>query len=89
MQPGQAYLIIPHETVIDAVKICRDKGLSIGKDVGLLALNDTPLFEVIGPGISAISAHFEEMGIAAARFIETRTPVFQTVPTRYLRRASL
>lgn len=89
VQPEQAYLIIPHETVVDAVKTCRDKALTIGKDVGILAINDTPLFEVIGPGISAISAHFEAMGIAAARFIETRNPIAQTVPTRYLRRASL
>ncbi len=89
VEPGNAYLIIPHETIIEAVKICRSKYLTIGSEVGLLAVNDTPLFEVMGPGINAISANFEAMGVAAAQFVQTRGQICQTVPTRYLRRQSL
>ncbi|MFA5420324.1 MAG: GntR family transcriptional regulator [Bacteroidales bacterium] len=86
---GEAYLIVSHTDLIEAVKICRNKGLKIGTDVGIVTFNDAPMLEVIENGISAISTDFKQMGVQAARFINNNERVQMYIPTRLIVRGSL
>ncbi|MDP4276539.1 MAG: GntR family transcriptional regulator [Bacteroidota bacterium] len=86
---GDVYLIASHADLIEAVKICRNKGLRLGKDVGIVTFNDAPMLEVIENGISAISTDFKQMGIQAARFINNNEPVQLYIPTKLIVRGSL
>jgi len=63
--------------------------LDIGKHVGIICYNDSPMFEVIENGITVISTDFAKMGELAAEFILTKKPVQATVPTSLIIRGSL
>jgi DNA-binding transcriptional regulator YhcF (GntR family) len=85
----EAYLIVRHSDLIDLAKICREKGLTMGKDIGVVTFNDAPMLEVIGNGITAISTDFKEMGRLASEFIQTKQKIQTYVPTKLIIRGSL
>ncbi|MDR0542581.1 MAG: GntR family transcriptional regulator [Dysgonamonadaceae bacterium] len=87
--PGVAYLLSRHSDVVEFVKICHAKKLKMGKDVGLIAFNDTPMLEVIDNGITVISTDFKQMGKLAAEYIKNRQKIQTYVPTRLIVRGSL
>lgn len=86
---GEAYLIVSHTDLIEAVKICRNKGLKPGVDVGIVTFNDAPMLEIIENGITSISTDFKQMGVQAARFINNNERVQMYIPTRLIVRGSL
>jgi len=86
---GQAYLIVSHTDLIEAIKTCRNKGLKLGTDVGIVTFNDAPMLEIIENGISTISTDFKQMGVQAARFINNNERVQLYIPTRLIVRGSL
>jgi DNA-binding transcriptional regulator YhcF (GntR family) len=86
---GQAYLIVSHTDLIDVIKICKNKGLKLGVDVGLVTFNDAPMLEVIDNGITSISVDFKQMGVLSARFINSNERIKAYVPTRLIVRGSL
>ena len=49
------------------VKQVRDKDYQLGKDIGIISYNDTPLKELLG--ITVISTDFKKMGTLAAKMI--------------------
>jgi DNA-binding transcriptional regulator YhcF (GntR family) len=87
--PGIAYLVARHSDVIEFVKICRAKKLKLGKDVGLITFNDTPMLEVIENGITVISTDFKQMGKLTADYIKDRKKIQTYIPTRLIVRGSL
>lgn len=66
---GQAFVIIEETDLVNLVKICRNQGLAIGKDVGIVSYNETLLKEILLDGITVISTDHDEMGRLAARMI--------------------
>jgi len=89
LRQDTAYLIIQQKDLVDIVKRCRIKKLDIGKDIGLIAYNDTPMYEIIENGITVISTDFAFMGKKAAQFIKTREKVHALIPARMIVRGSL
>ncbi len=89
IQKGTVYLSARHADMIQVVKICREKKLKLGSDVGLITFNDAPMLEVIENGISAISSDFKQMGKLSAEFIKTRNKVQTYVTTKLIIRGSL
>jgi len=87
--PGTAWFIIHQEDLVRIVKHCKEKKLVIGKDIGLLAYNDMPIYEIIEDGISVISADFALMGQKAAEFISTKKSINETVISKLILRGSL
>lgn len=89
VQKGQAYLAIKEEDLVAIVKSCKKQGFKLGKDVGLLAYNDSPLKELVGDGITVITVDFAEMGEKAARFVDSKEKIFETLPPQIIVRGSL
>jgi DNA-binding transcriptional regulator YhcF (GntR family) len=87
--PGVVYLLARHSDVVSFVKICRAQNLRLGKDVGLITFNDTPMLELIENGVSVISTDFKQMGKLAAEFIKNRKKIQTYIPTRLIVRGSL
>jgi len=54
---------------VNLIKNCRAAKLKLGKDVGIISYNDTPLKEILSDGISVISTDHARMGETAARLI--------------------
>lgn len=89
LEKGTAYLIVKHSHLIDFIKLTRMRGWALGEDVGVVAYNDEPVFEILDNGISVISTDFDLMGAVAARFILTMERPQIYIPTRLILRGSL
>lgn len=86
---GQAYFFFRQKDLVDILKIARAKKLKAGSDIGLLAYNDSPLFEVVENGITAISTDFRLMGARAAEYVKTKEKIQEIIPTKLIIRNSL
>lgn len=89
LQSGNMYFIINQKELIDFLKFCRKNQLKVGKDIGVLAYNDTPVYEILEDGITVISTDFSEMGKKAAEFIVTREKTGEWINTSLIVRNSL
>ena len=89
VKPGYAYLIIRQTDVVEVIKRSRQMGLQCGKDFGIVAYNDTPAYEVIDNGITALTVDWEKMGKMAARYILKGENIQQVIPTEIHLRNSL
>lgn len=61
------YVVIEESDLVNLVKQVRDKDYKLGKDIGIISYNDTPLKELLG--ITVVSTNFKKMGEEAARMI--------------------
>lgn len=87
--PGTMYFVIRQKELIEVIKSCKQKELQIGRDIGLLAYNDTPVYEILENGITVISTDFVEMGKKAAQYIASREKICESTQTRLIIRNSL
>jgi DNA-binding transcriptional regulator YhcF (GntR family) len=89
IQAGIAYLIIADVLLVELIKLCRQKGLAVGSDVGIISYNDTPLKEILDGGIATISTDFRQMGTNAAEQILTGRKEQVNNPAKLIVRQSL
>jgi DNA-binding transcriptional regulator YhcF (GntR family) len=86
---GEAYISMEEADLVSIIKYSRKKGLKIGKDIGVLSFNDTPLKEVLEDGISVISTNFSRMGSLAAELILEKRRLKVRNEFLFIRRKSL
>jgi DNA-binding transcriptional regulator YhcF (GntR family) len=73
IKAGEAYIVIEESDLVNLIKLARaNKHLKVGKNLGILSYNDTPLKEVLQKGITVISTDFAKMGTTLADMILTR-----------------
>lgn len=89
VQPGQVYLVIKDSDLVKIVKDCKKNAYQIGKDVGIISYNDSPMKEIVGSGITVISTDFVRMGKDCANFIVNKERVNKVIPTQLIVRGSL
>ncbi len=89
VQPGQAYLVIKESDLVKIVKDCKKNAYPIGKEVGIISYNDSPMKEIVGSGITVISTDFVRMGHDCANFIVSKEKISEVMPTRLIVRGSL
>lgn len=61
------YITIQERDLVNLVRQIKDKGLALGKDIGIISYNETPLKELLG--ITVISTDFKAMGETAAYMV--------------------
>ena len=69
IQPNQAYIVISDAALVQAIKTCQANQYEVGRDVGIISYNDTPLNEIIAGGVTTISTDFARMGRRAAEMV--------------------
>ncbi len=89
IEKGCVYLGFRQIDIVNVVKKGREAGLECGKDFGLIAYNDTPAYEMIDKGITAMTIDWEKMGRLAADFIVGGQSIQQFLPTEVRIRGSL
>ncbi|HEY6083578.1 MAG TPA: GntR family transcriptional regulator [Chitinophagaceae bacterium] len=89
VQRNAAYIVIEEMDLVNLIKDCKNRGLIIGKDIGIISYNDTPLKEILLQGITVISTNHEKMGETAARMILEKDMRQIKNPFSLIRRASL
>lgn len=86
---GQAFFVIRDSDLVSIIKTCRGKQLELGKDVGIISYNDTPMKQIAGGGITVISTNFELMGELAAEFVKNKQKIGKVLSTSLILRDSL
>lgn len=67
---GDAYIVIEESDLVNLIKHARaNKELKVGKNLGILSYNETPLKEVLQKGITVITTDFAKMGGTLAEMI--------------------
>ncbi len=64
LQSKDVYITIQERDLVNLVRQVRKKNLVLGKDIGIISYNETPLKELLG--ITVISTDFKAMGESAA-----------------------
>ena len=82
-------VVIEEMDLVNLIKKTRSQHLTIGKDVGIISYNETPLKEVLLDGITVISTDHEKMGESAARLILNNSQESIKNPFVFIRRKSL
>ena len=89
IKSGTAYLLVRDSDLVEIIKTCRKKNLELGRQVGVISYNDTPLKEIVGGGITVISTNFEEMGKEAAGFVKNKQKTGKILRTSLILRDSI
>ncbi|NJB70207.1 DNA-binding transcriptional regulator YhcF (GntR family) [Saonia flava] len=66
---GTVYINLKESDLVVLIKKIKESKLSLGKDIGIISYNETPLKEVLLDGITVISTDFENLGRKAAEII--------------------
>ena len=89
IQKGDVFLVFTDNDLVELIKISQCNKLKLGKSIGIISYDDTPLKEVLAGGITVISTDFKKMGETAASFILNRTRSKVANPCRLINRKSL
>lgn len=81
------FITIEESDLVNLVKQIRDEEFVLGKDIGIISYNDTPLKELLG--ITVISTDFKVMGEAAAKMILNSEKGKVKVPFNFIDRNSI
>ncbi|MDE3247296.1 MAG: GntR family transcriptional regulator [Bacteroidota bacterium] len=89
VQEGEVYInLMENDLVLLIEKILTTK-LKVGRDVGVISYNETPMKKIILNGITTISTDFQMMGEAAARLVLDNSHAHIAIPFHLTLRASL
>lgn len=69
IQKGELYIVPNDLDLVTLVKESKRKGLTLGRDLGIISYNDTPLKQVVADGVTTISTDFDAMGKTLARMV--------------------
>lgn len=88
IKSGEAFMVIDDEDLVRIVEAALEHGLKIGKDIGIISYNETPLKKVVGTGISVISTDFYSMGEQIAEMVKNNIKVQKRNKTTFVNRGS-
>lgn len=89
IEAGEAFITVMEDDLVPLIEKINSIELKIGKEVGVISYNETPLKKIILDGITTISTDFKEMGKHAARIINESSPRHVEIPFNLKIRASL
>ncbi|MNR01905.1 hypothetical protein D3C85_1177310 [compost metagenome] len=84
VKAGQVFISLMEDDLVQLIEKLISTDLEIGKDVGIISYNETPLKKIILKGITTISTDFAKLGSEAADCILNGTKHHIKVPF-YLR----
>jgi DNA-binding transcriptional regulator YhcF (GntR family) len=84
---GDLFITIEEDDLINLIEQVRDKEFVLGKDIGVISYNDTPLKALLG--ITVISTDFRIMGETTSRMILNNEKGKVKVPFNFIERNSL
>ena len=89
LKKDHAYLLFREDDLVRAINWSNKKGLKIGKNIGLISYDDTPIKEILAEGISVISNDFALMGKRAAEMILSKEKGRFVNESKFIKRNSL
>lgn len=89
IQKGEVYINLMENDLVILIEKILAAGLTVGKDVGVISYNETPLKKIILNGISTISTDFQMMGEKTAELILNQSTEHVAIPFYLTGRNSL
>ncbi len=89
IKKGEVYINLMDQDLVVLIEKIIESKLKVGKDVGVISYNETPLKKIILNGITTISTDFEAIGAEAARIVQENDLRHVHVPFSLTLRASL
>lgn len=86
---GEAFIIVMENDLVTLIERIIEMNFEVGRHVGVISYNETPLKKIILNGITTISTDFEAMGRETARLIQQRSLQHIELPFSLTLRASL
>ncbi|RYE29634.1 MAG: transcriptional regulator, partial [Sphingobacteriales bacterium] len=86
---GEVFITLMEDDLVILIERIIGMELKVGKDIGVISYNETPLKKIILNGITTISTDFKFMGTIAANLILDNSRRHVEVPFYYTKRASL
>jgi DNA-binding transcriptional regulator YhcF (GntR family) len=86
---GEVFINLMEDDLVILLERIIALKLKVGKDVGVISYNETPIKKILLNGITTISTDFKYMGTVAANMITGHLKQHVEVPFYYTRRASL
>jgi DNA-binding transcriptional regulator YhcF (GntR family) len=88
LQQGDLYLLVSDRTLALLLDSIAGSQFELGKDIGIISYNETPMKRFVKDGITVISTDFKLMGKMAADFILNPVSTKFVVPTNFILRNS-
>ncbi|MGN6800457.1 MAG: substrate-binding domain-containing protein, partial [Ginsengibacter sp.] len=89
IENGVVYISLMEDDLVTLVEKVIDSKKEVGKDVGVISYNETPLKKIILNGITTVSTDFKFMGRNAAELILNKEQKEIAVPFHLTVRKSL
>ncbi len=89
VKEGTFYMTFGDVDLWGILKDCNTHGLELGKDVGILSTNDSPVKEFISGGITTFCVDFVEMAEMSSAYIKERAFTQHILVPKLTRRKSL
>lgn len=86
---GEVFINLMEDDLVMLLERLIEMEYTIGKDVGVISYNETPLKKILLNGITTISTDFKFMGTVAAQLILEHSTAHVEVPFYYTQRASI
>lgn len=87
--PGEVFINLMENDLVILIERILSTDLKVGRDIGVISYNETPLKKIILDGITTISSDFEMMGKRTAELILTRSTEHIEIPFYLTLRPSL
>lgn len=87
LKEGDLFVTIEESDLVNLIKQIRESDLELGKTIGIISYNETPLKELLG--ITVISTDFKKMGERAAHMILNKEKGKIKNPFNFIERNSL
>ena len=86
---GEVFINLMDNDLVVLIERIIESKLKVGKDVGVISYNETPLKKIILDGITTISTDFEAMGVETAKIIQENSLRHVEIPFSLTLRPSL
>ena len=89
IEEGEVYVNLMEDDLVELIEKIISLKLKVGKQVGVISYNETPLKKIILDGITTVSTDFYQMGAIAAKMILENSRSHVEVPFHLTLRPSL
>ncbi|AMR31267.1 transcriptional regulator [Mucilaginibacter sp. PAMC 26640] len=89
LKKGEVFISLMEDDLVILLERTMELKLKVGKEVGVISYNETPVKKVLLNGITTISTDFKYMGNIAAGMVLGKSKGHVEVPFYYTRRASI
>ncbi|WP_375324255.1 GntR family transcriptional regulator [Flagellimonas sp. GZD32] len=89
IEEGTVYINLKENDLVTLIKKIKQSQFELGKEVGIISYNETPLKEVLLDGITVISTDFQNLGKKAAEIVLNNQQMYTDNPFHVIQRNSL